>query len=186
MSTWLCVSAMARTTTFRMGGLSRTTDLGTPQATRRSSSPPNPIRRFEPEPTSSQYQSLLRASSPTARSRRKWNLTERLQTPISGGALTPGQPADFRLGPVDSPILFNRDRSFQLEVPEAASRITFTLESVDPDVDVDLYVRFGEDNDMQDGRPVFDHASWDSRVMNGSASPADPIRRFEPEPTSSR
>ena len=81
------------------------------------------------------------------------------QTPISGGTLTPGQPADFRLGPVDSPLLFNGDFSFQLEVPEAASRITFTLESVDPDVDVDLYVRFGEDNDMQDGRPVFDHAS---------------------------
>ena len=79
--------------------------------------------------------------------------------PISGGTLTPGQPADFRLGPVDSPLLFNGDFSFQLEVPEAASRITFTLESVDPDVDVDLYVRFGEDNDMQDGRPVFDHAS---------------------------
>ena len=77
--------------------------------------------------------------------------------PISGGTLTPGQPADFRLGPVDSPLLFNGDFSFQLEVPEAASRITFTLESVD--VDVDLYVRFGEDNDMQDGRPVFDHAS---------------------------
>ena len=81
------------------------------------------------------------------------------QTPISGGTLTPGQPADFRLGPVDSSLLFNGDFSFQLEVPEAASRITFTLESVDPDVDVDLYVRFGEDNMIQNGRPVFDHAS---------------------------
>ena len=81
------------------------------------------------------------------------------QTPISGGTLTPGQPADFRLGPVDSPMLFNRDRSFRLEAPEDASRITFTLESVDPDVDVDLYVRFGEDNMIQNGRPVFDHLS---------------------------
>ena len=81
------------------------------------------------------------------------------QTPISGGALTPGQPADFRLGPVDSPILFNRDHSFRLEVPEAASRITFTLESVDPDVDVALFVRHGEDNTIQDGRVVFDHGS---------------------------
>ena len=78
---------------------------------------------------------------------------------ISGGTLTPGQPADFRLGPVDSPLLFNGDFSFQLEVPEAASRITFTLESVDPDVDVALLVRYGEDNDIQDGRPVFDHGS---------------------------
>ena len=78
---------------------------------------------------------------------------------ISGGTLTPGQPADFRLGPVDSPILFNRDHSFRLEVPENASRITFTLESVDPDVDVDLFVRFGEDNTIQDGGPVSDHFS---------------------------
>ena len=81
------------------------------------------------------------------------------QTPISGGTLTPGQPADFRLGPVDSRMLFTGDHSFRLEVPEAASRITFTLESVDPDVDVDLYVRFGEDNAVQDGRAVFDHRS---------------------------
>ena len=80
---------------------------------------------------------------------------------ISGGTLTPGQPADFRLGPVDSPLLFNGDFSFQLEVSEAASRITFTLESVDPDVDVDLFVRFGEDNTIQDGGPVFDHVSLD-------------------------
>ena len=88
-------------------------------------------------------------------------LDEEDQTPISGGTLTPGQPADFRLGPVDSPILFNRDRSFRLEVPEAASRVIFTMESVDPDVDVDLYVRFGEDNMIQNGRPVFDHVSLD-------------------------
>ena len=86
-------------------------------------------------------------------------LDEEDQTPISGGTLTPGQPADFRLGPVDSPTLFRGGNSFRLEVPEAASRITFTLESVDPDVDVDLYVRFGEDNMIQNGRPVFDHRS---------------------------
>ena len=84
------------------------------------------------------------------------------QTPISGGTLTPGQPADFRLGPVDSPLLFNEDFSFQLEVPEAASRITFTLESVDPDVDVALLVRYGEDNTIQNGRAVFDHGSRNS------------------------
>ena len=78
---------------------------------------------------------------------------------ISGGMLTPGQPADFRLGPVDSPTIFTGDHSFRLEAPENAARVTFTLESVDPDVDVDLYVRFGEDNMIQNGRPVFDHRS---------------------------
>ena len=78
---------------------------------------------------------------------------------ISGGTLMPGQPADFRLGPVDSPTLFARDHSFRFEAPETASRIVFMLESVDPNVDVDLYVRFGEDNTVQDGEPVAYHFS---------------------------
>ena len=79
--------------------------------------------------------------------------------PISGGPLTPGQPAAFRLGPVDSQTLFTGDHSFRLEAPENAARVTFTLESVDPDVDLALFVRYGEDNTVQDGRPVFDHGS---------------------------
>ena len=79
--------------------------------------------------------------------------------PISGGTLTPGQPADFRLGPVDDPTLFTGNHSFQLEVSENATRVIFTLESVDPDVDVDLYVRFGENNTIQDGRVVADYFS---------------------------
>ena len=78
---------------------------------------------------------------------------------ISGGTLMPGQPGDFRLGPVDSPTLFSGDHSFRFEAPETASRIVFTLESVDPNVDVDLFVRFGEDNTVQDGKPVSDHFS---------------------------
>ena len=79
--------------------------------------------------------------------------------PISGGPLTPGQPSAFRLGPVDTPTLFAGGHSFQLEVSENASRVIFTLESVDPDVDVALLVRYGEDNAIQNGRPVFDHGS---------------------------
>ena len=82
--------------------------------------------------------------------------------PIGGGPLTPGQPAAFRLGPVDSPTLFAGGHSFQLEVSENASRVIFTLESVDPDVDVALLVRYGEDNAIQNGRPVFDHSSQNS------------------------
>ena len=78
---------------------------------------------------------------------------------ISGGTLTPGQPADFRLGPVDSRTLFTGDHSFRLEAPENAARVTFTLESVDPDVDLALLVRYGEDNTVQDGGTVFDHGS---------------------------
>ena len=52
--------------------------------------------------------------------------------PTRGGPLTPGEPAEFRLGPVDSPTLFAGNDSFRLEVPEDATLVTFTLESVDP------------------------------------------------------
>ena len=77
----------------------------------------------------------------------------------AGGPLTPGQPANFRLGPVDNPALFRGDYSYRLEVPENASRVTFVLNSADPDVDADLYVRFGEDNVVRDGRVVSDYSS---------------------------
>ena len=77
---------------------------------------------------------------------------------ISGGTLTPGQPSAFRLGPLESPTLFIGDHSFRLEVPTGASRVIFTLESVDPDVDVALLVRYGEDNIIQNGNLVTDHS----------------------------
>ena len=77
----------------------------------------------------------------------------------TGPALTTGQPATFRLEPVDTPTIFLGGSSFRLEVPENASRVTFTLESVDPDINVDLYVRYGEDNDIRDGRVISDYSS---------------------------
>ena len=78
---------------------------------------------------------------------------------MSDGTLTPGQFAAFRLGPVATVTLFLGKPSFRLEVPENASRVIFTLESVDPDVDVNLYVRFGQNNAFQDGRIITDHRS---------------------------
>ena len=94
--------------------------------------------------------------------------------PSGGGPLTPGQPADFRLGPVDNPTLFYGDHSFRLEVPENATRVIFTLESVDPDVYVVLFVRYGEDNTFQNGRPVFDYI-FDERI--GITRRSDPPLR---------
>ena len=79
--------------------------------------------------------------------------------PKAARRLPPGRPVEFRLGPVDSPTLFAGNNSFRLVVPDNATRVTFTLESADPDVDVDLYVRYGEDNDVQDGRVVHDYVS---------------------------
>ena len=42
--------------------------------------------------------------------------------------------------------LFTEDHSFRLEAPENPARVVFTLKSVDPGVDVDLYIRFDKDN----------------------------------------
>ena len=106
---------------------------------------------------------------------------------ISGGPLTPGQPAPFRLGPVERSTIFYRNYSFRLDAPDIASRIAFTLESVDPDVDVALYVRYGENIVHQDGKLLYDYLETGTpRATNGSASPAAPTRRFEPGPTSHR
>ena len=56
-------------------------------------------------------------------------------------------------------MLFSGDSSFQVEVPENATRFIFTLESVDSDINVDLYVRYGQDNELQNGRVVSDYFS---------------------------
>ena len=77
----------------------------------------------------------------------------------TGSPLTPGQPGNFRLGPIDTPALFVGDFSFRLQVPGNASRVTFTLRPVNPAVDLDLFVRFGQDNDLRDGMVVTDYAS---------------------------
>ncbi len=93
--------------------------------------------------------------------------------------LTSGQPDNFRLGPVDSPTLFTGDFSYRLEVPDNASRATFDLISVHPSTDVDMFARFGQDNDVQDGQAVSDYSSTSPSgneriVMNRFSSP--PLR----------
>ena len=98
--------------------------------------------------------------------------------PTSGGLLTPGMPSGFRLGPVDSPTLFTGDNSFRLQVPENASRVTFTL-NADRLVDMALLVRFGEDNALREGRVVSDYSSRNESgneeiVITRSSSP--PLR----------
>ena len=74
--------------------------------------------------------------------------------PKAATPLSPGKSTTFSVGPVDSSTLFTGDHSFQLLVPENATSVTFTLESVDPGIDMDLFVRYGEDNDLQNGRVV--------------------------------
>ena len=83
---------------------------------------------------------------------------------ISGGPLTSGQPAPFRLGPRDLGTIFTRtiyngNNSFRLEVPANAAGVTFILNSATPDVNTDLFVRFEENNVVRDGRVVSDYSS---------------------------
>ena len=79
--------------------------------------------------------------------------------PKAATPLSPGKSTTFSVGPVDSSTLFTGDHSFQLLVPESATSVTFTLESVDPGIDMDLFVRYGEDNDVRDGSIVSDYSS---------------------------
>ncbi len=80
-----------------------------------------------------------------------------LSSPKNAAAtLTPGRPESFNLGPVTSPTLFTGPNSFRLEVPDNAAHVTVTVTA---DADVDLYVRFGEDIGLENGRPVSDHSS---------------------------
>ena len=63
-----------------------------------------------------------------------------------GGRLVPGIPRRFDLGSQSARRIQNGDRSYTVEVPAGATRLTLVLESDDPSVDVDLYARFGQDN----------------------------------------
>ena len=95
---------------------------------------------------------------------------------VTGGPLTSGRPARFSLPPVDNSSLFNGSHSYRLEVPANASRATFTLNSDDPGVDVDLYVRFGRDNAGENGDIVADYSSTsfsgnEEIVVTRSSSP---------------
>ena len=96
----------------------------------------------------------------------------------TGGPLTPGVPAAFSLGPIDSPTLFHGDFSFRLQVPANASRVTFTLTSFGF-ADVDMFVRFGADNEIRAGEVVSDYSSEsllgnEEIVITRSSSP--PLR----------
>lgn len=80
-------------------------------------------------------------------------------TPGGPSVLTPGRAANFRIGPVESPTLFNGEYGFLVRVPEGATRVDINLRTATPNADVDLYVRRSRDIGVENGRPVADHAS---------------------------
>ena len=94
-------------------------------------------------------------------------------------SLTAGRPFSFQVGPVDSATLFTGNGSLQLEVPASATRVTFTLRTSNSSIDVDLFVRYGQDNELQSRRVVSDYSSQGSTgneeiVITRSSSP--PLR----------
>lgn len=80
---------------------------------------------------------------------------------ILGGPLVPGTPSRFRLSPVSSGSLQNGDHSYFVDVPPDATSLTWTLVSDDPEIDVDLYVRYSED-------PTISQYDWNSIGASGN------------------
>lgn len=75
-----------------------------------------------------------------------------------GGPLTSGVPAPFRLGPVPGPTL--APYTFTINVPAGATKLLIEVRSQNPSIDVDLYVRYGQDIIVnQAGQVVADYRS---------------------------
>ncbi|MBS1829649.1 MAG: PPC domain-containing protein [Acidobacteria bacterium] len=74
--------------------------------------------------------------------------------------LSSGVGVKFALPAVDSPTLFSGNRSFRIDVPQGASRLTVQLKSDVPTADTDLFVRLGSNTEVDgDGNVVAEYAS---------------------------
>ena len=80
----------------------------------------------------------------------------------AGGALTPGQTRSLKLGPVTGNRLFNGQSGFTVTVPQGATRLEVTLRTATPNADLDLFVRFGQDVVIENGKAVADFKSESS------------------------
>lgn len=86
--------------------------------------------------------------------------TNGVNPPPPSQTLVNGQPQPFTLSPVSQPTLFNATGSlYQVVVPDGVSRLTIRLTTETPNVDIDLYARFGEAPGLDSGRVVADFRS---------------------------
>jgi hypothetical protein len=78
--------------------------------------------------------------------------------PAPGGStvLTSGQARSFSIGPVTSARLFAGASGYIVNVPQGATRLEIAVRTATPNVDLDLYVRFGQDVAIQNGQVVAD------------------------------
>ena len=114
-----------------------------------------------PPPPDAKAQSKTKnpGGKPVAGKRGNW-LAGRLFHPKTQAARSrPDRPADFRLGPVAIRRFSAGSSRSGWRSPPGAARVALDLAAVNPAVDVDLYVRFGRDNELQDGQVVRDHSS---------------------------
>jgi len=79
--------------------------------------------------------------------------------PINFTQLTSGTAVPFSLPAVTQPTLFAGDAGYRITVPTGATRLTVALVTTTPSVDVDLYVRFGQDPAISGGSVVADFRS---------------------------
>ncbi|MBC7926701.1 MAG: PPC domain-containing protein, partial [Bryobacteraceae bacterium] len=85
---------------------------------------------------------------------------ESIVPPLSSAqTLTFNTPTPFTLPAVRGATLFSGEAGFRVSVPAGASTLEIQLQSVDPLHDMDLFVRFGKETEIVEGRPVADYAS---------------------------
>lgn len=79
--------------------------------------------------------------------------------PSGGQQLTSGAPASFSFAAVTAPTLFFGANSFRVDVPAGATQLRVDLVTTTPGVDLDLFVRFGQDTAVSGGSVVADYRS---------------------------
>ena len=92
-------------------------------------------------------------------SRKAWSRAQ----PLDGGPgpqpIAAGRPAGFRLAPDSSRAVLTGAGSYLFEVSPRTESVEIALAATSPDADADLFVRFGQDNEVRDGMVLTDHRS---------------------------
>ena len=104
---------------------------------------------------------ILRILSADSR-RVGWTKPRHTSTPPpSGGTntLTSGEPFTFTLAPVSQPTVLNGKNGFSITVPEGATRLDILMQTITPNVNVDLYARYGQDIGLNSSGVVADYYS---------------------------
>ena len=108
---------------------------------------------------------------------KRWNREATLGPLNEANRLRPGRPSGIRLGAVPEPTLFSSGSSYRLEVSEGTESIAVSLNLVDPEVDVDLYLRFASESELTDRTVLADYRSEgftgnERIVISGDSTPS--------------